>query len=89
MSNFVANNDMTRKPRFLWTPRHTEILRRMAAVGYTDREIANVTGHRRETVTRHRLALGLPASHRVDWIERQTHPSSDHSGHLEPSWQSH
>lgn len=52
-----------------WTERHAEILRRMAGK-YTDEEIAATTGHRRETVTRRRLALGLDPCRRVDWLAR-------------------
>lgn len=54
-----------------WLPQHTATLRRMNAVGYTDGEIAAVTGHRRETVTRRRIAMGLSESRRVDWWVRK------------------
>ena len=53
-----------------WTDRHTDILRRMASVGYTDGEIAAITGHRRETVQRQRQARGIDPCHRVDWLTR-------------------
>lgn len=49
-----------------WTGADTDTLRRMNAVGYTDGEIAAITGHCRETVTRRRLMLGLDASHRQE-----------------------
>jgi hypothetical protein len=52
-----------------WTAEHTNILFRMAGK-YTDEEIATVTGHWRETVTRQRRAKGLPACHRIDWTRR-------------------
>lgn len=50
-----------------WTEQDTATLRRMSSVGYVDREIAAVTGHSRETVTRHRNALGIAESRRTDW----------------------
>lgn len=52
-----------------WTAEHTATLERMAGK-YTDEEIAAVTGHRRETVTRRRLALGRDACRRIDWTRR-------------------
>lgn len=42
-----------------WLPEHTDILRRMNAVGYTDGEIAATTGHAAITVFYRRTALGL------------------------------
>jgi hypothetical protein len=58
------------KPRTTWEPRHTEILRRMAAVGYTDGEIGAITGHCRETVRRQRADRGISVCKRIDWMIR-------------------
>lgn len=53
-----------------WLPEHSDTLRRMNAVGYTDREIAAVTGHKPITVFYRRRALGLPCCRRRDWRDR-------------------
>ena len=45
----------------IWTPEHAATLKRMAAAGYTDAEIARHLGFCRETVTRRRLCLGYTA----------------------------
>lgn len=50
-----------------WAIEHTDTLRRMAAVGYTDAEIGSQTGHCAETVRRQRTAMGLPSCKRIDW----------------------
>jgi hypothetical protein len=49
-----------------WLQSHTETLLQMNAKGYTDAEIATITGHNRRTVERRRNALGLPHS---KWLE--------------------
>lgn len=56
-----------------WLPEHTDTLRRMNAVGYTDEEVAAITGHCRETVTRHRLALGFDCSYRQKELDKVNH----------------
>lgn len=53
-----------------WTERHGAILRRMAAVGYTDSEIAAIIGCHRMTVQRQRAAMQIEPSHRVDWATK-------------------
>jgi hypothetical protein len=59
----------------IWKPEHTDTLRRMNAAGYTDAEIAAVTGHCVRTVRDQRNARGLASVHRRDWFER-----------LRPTW---
>lgn len=49
-----------------WLPSHTATLERMAG-RVPDREIAEMVGHPRVVVTRHRNDLGLPACYRVNW----------------------
>ena len=56
--------------RHQWSKEDTDTLIRMNAVGYTDGEIARVTGHDRRTVERRRNIMGLSPSYRVDWTVR-------------------
>lgn len=58
------------KPKREWKDSDTQTLIRMNAVGYTDGEIARVTGHDRRTVERRRNIMGLSPSYRVDWTVR-------------------
>lgn len=58
-----------------WKPEHTDTLRRMNAVGYTDGEVAAATGHCVRTVRDHRNMLGIASVHRRDWFER-----------IQPAW---
>lgn len=53
-----------------WTQEATATLKRMAAAGYTDGEIADHLGYCRETVTRRRLCLGYTASLKLGWRRR-------------------
>jgi len=55
-----------------WTPEHTATLELLNRIGCDDALIAAQTGHCRDTVRRHRTALGLPTCYgfRIgDWRE--------------------
>jgi hypothetical protein len=59
-----------------WLPHHTEILKRMTGFygdsdTYTDKEIANTTGHSETTVKQNRLLLGIKPCKRIDWTKRR------------------
>lgn len=70
------------KPKRAWTSEDTSTLIRMNAVGYTDGEIARVTGHAAITVFYRRRHLGLSASRRKDWT-RQAFSSPNTRGRLQ------
>lgn len=55
-----------------WTSNDTATLRRMNGAGYSDGEIAEHTGHCRETITRRRLALGLDPTRRKDRAQKRS-----------------
>lgn len=72
-----------------WTEADTATLRRMNAVGYTDGEIAAVTGHNPRTVQRQRAAHQLPICKRIDWLTRSARDMVVRRGRRQPCAQLH
>lgn len=58
------------RPKRIWKDSDTQTLIRMNAVGYTDGEIARVTGHAVITIRVRRTLLGVSPCRRKDWTKR-------------------
>lgn len=53
-----------------WLPEHTQTLLRLAPLGYSNKDIAAVTGHHKNTVMRQRHAMGLDRCRKVGFGHR-------------------